>query len=102
MSQIDVLMTKAKFTRTDLTLLSGVSRPTVLKFLNDEPVGPAKAAAIKSVLRDVRDALKAGRLPIARMRGSDRDRTERLLRALTPPQDDEPGEETTISGGAEG
>lgn len=104
MSQIDVLMTKAKFTRSDLTALSGVSRPTVIKFLEGGQINAAKAGAIKSVLRDVRDALLAGRLPITRMRGSDADRVARLQAALTPPEVVEeapPEDDATTSGGPE-
>lgn len=85
MSKIATIMARSKVTVGDLSLLSGISRPTVNKVLGGqgEFTWQHKREAVVETLREIAGAVKTGHLPIERIgRENPKARAERLRAAI--------------------
>lgn len=77
LEQIQDLLLRSKVTRSDLVALTGISRPTILRFFKGGILHVEREHSIKRMLQGIKIAAEEGTLPI--VRGSTTDAAERLL-----------------------
>lgn len=80
--KIELTLSRAKISREDLAILTGMSRPTVVKILNGAPVRGGRLAAFKAAIKLIEVAESCGTLPVPRRRAGDENRRQVLTEAL--------------------
>lgn len=81
--EYELLLAQAKLSREDLSALSGVSRPTINKYLTGGDIRVSRHAALNAAFRVIQICHQHGSLPIERvMREPMASRRQRLLEAV--------------------